>query len=452
MTEQIRQEELLLKIEKILPKTKGRFAPEDIAAETGYSLNDIDDAIKRLLEIYRAKVVMNPANGKLMFQFNYPLEKIGKKTFKENLTAVLQWFWRIFQFVYKALTGIILIFYTVIFVLIILFLIFASSSGDRDNKRGGGINLNIFGGIFRAIFEAMYWISFSNRVIERTDNSGLQYKTYEKPQNKGSNFVQSVFQFVFGPEKPAVPENADEKEAIAYTRKVSNGKLTASDIVLLTGVTYSQAEERLAHYAAKFGGELEISDEGKVYANFENLLHTKTANLEGGNIIYYYDEIEPPQELTGNTTGRNFAIIIMNLFNLIMSYMIIIGTKEPVLYKEQYVEVPAIVTYGLGWFPFLFSISFFLLPIIRYPFVLAAQKKRNYMIMRKKLFYALVKLKRNITFEDIAKMINLPQELFDEAKKVLNKLVVDLQGEINTNDKGQIIINIDKFIDELSYN
>jgi hypothetical protein len=74
------------------------------------------------------------------------------------------------------------------------------------------------------------------------------------------------------------------------------------------------------------------------------------------------------------------------------------------------------------------------------------------MIMRKKLFYALVKLKRNITFEDIAKMINLPQELFDEAKKVLNKLVVDLQGEINTNDKGQIIINIDKFIDELSYN
>jgi hypothetical protein len=452
MTEQIRQEELLLKIEKILPKTKGRFAPEDIAAETGYSLNDIDDAIKRLLEIYRAKVVMNPANGKLIFQFNYPLEKIGKKTFKENLTAVLQWFWRIFQLVYKALTGIILIFYTVIFVLIILFLIFASSSGDRDNKRGGGINLNIFGGIFRAIFEAMYWISFSNRVIERTDNSGLQYKTYEKPQNKGSNFVQSVFQFVFGPEKPAVPENADEKEAIAYTRKVSNGKLTASDIVLLTGVTYSQAEERLAHYAAKFGGELEISDEGKVYANFENLLHTKTANLEGGNIIYYYDEIEPPQELTGNTTGRNFAIIIMNLFNLIMSYMIIIGTKEPVLYKEQYVEVPAIVTYGLGWFPFLFSISFFLLPIIRYPFVLAAQKKRNYMIMRKKLFYALVKLKRNITFEDIAKMINLPQELFDEAKKVLNKLVVDLQGEINTNDKGQIIINIDKFIDELSYN
>lgn len=452
MTEQIRQEELLLKIEKILPKTKGRFAPEDIAAETGYSLNDIDDAIKRLLEIYRAKVVMNPANGKLIFQFNYPLEKIGKKTFKENLTAVLQWFWRIFQLVYKALTGIILIFYTVIFVLIILFLIFASSSGDRDNKRGGGINLNIFGGIFRAIFEAMYWISFSNRVIERTDNSGLQYKTYEKPQNKGSNFVKSVFQFVFGPEKPAVPENADEKEAIAYTRKVSNGKLTASDIVLLTGVTYSQAEERLAHYAAKFGGELEISDEGKVYANFENLLHTKTANLEGGNIIYYYDEIEPPQELTGNTTGRNFAIIIMNLFNLIMSYMIIIGTKEPVLYKEQYVEVPAIVTYGLGWFPFLFSISFFLLPIIRYPFVLAAQKKRNYMIMRKKLFYALVKLKRNITFEDIAKMINLPQELFDEAKKVLNKLVVDLQGEINTNDKGQIIINIDKFIDELSYN
>ncbi|MGB9702785.1 MAG: hypothetical protein ACPL1A_08695 [Candidatus Kapaibacteriota bacterium] len=451
MAEQIKQEEIVLKIEKILPKTKGRFAPEDLAAETGFSLNDINDAVKRLLEIYRAKVVMNPENGKLMFQFNYPLDKIGEKSLKEKLTAVMQWLWRAFQMFYKALTGIILIVYTVIFVLIILFLIFASSS-NKDDRRGGGLHLNIFGGIFRAIFEAMYWVSFSNRVVERTDNSGLLYKTYEKPDNKGKGFVQSVFQFVFGPENPPVPENADEKEAIAFIRKVSNGKLTASDIVLLTGITYSQAEERLAEYAAKFGGELEITEEGKVVANFENLLHTKTSNLEGGKIIYYYDEIEPPQELTGNSTGKNVAIIFMNIFNLIMSYIVITGTREPILYKEQYVDVPAIVTYGLGWFPFLFSISFFILPLLRIPFVLAAKKKRNYAIMRKKLFYGLIKLKRNIAFENLAQLINLPPDLFDDAKKVLNKLVIDLRGEINTNDKGQIIINIDKFIDELSYN
>lgn len=449
--EKVKQEEILTKIEKILPKTRGRFAPEDIAAATGYSLSDINDTLKRLLELYRAKVAVDTNTGKLVFNFHYPLEKVGKKTFKEILFTFFQFLWKIFQIVYKAAIGIILIVYTVIFIIILLAIIIASSSSDRD-RRGGGISLDIFGGIFRAIFEGLYIMSWTGAIQDVADPSGLRYKKYAPEKNKGKNFVQSVFHFVFGPDNPPVDKYADEKEALAYIRKRSNGKLTAADIILLTGCTYDEAEERLARYAVKFGGELEIDENGVVVADFTNMLHSEKS-FDEGKIIYYYDEIEPPVELTGNSTLRNFAIIVMNLFNMLMSFLLI--SSQSILSSSQYTDyttnfdIPGWVIIALGWFPLLFSISFFIIPLIRIPFVLIQKNKRNENIMRKKIFYALYNLKKDITMEKIIQLINLPMELSSKANKVLHKLIVDLRGEIEL-EGNQERINIDKFIKNIS--
>lgn len=449
--EKVKQEEILIKIEKVLPKTRGRFAPEDVAAATGYSLSDINDSLKRLLELYRAKVVVDTNTGKLVFDFLYPLEKVGKKSFKEVLFTVLQFLWRTFQIIYKAAIGIILIVYTAIFVIILLAIIVASSSSDRD-RRDSGINLNIFGGIFRAIFEGLYLMSWTSAIQDVADPSGLRYKKYAPEKNKGKNFVQSVFHFVFGPDNPPVDKFADEKEALAYVRKRSRGKLTAADIVLLTGCTYDEAEERLARYSVKFGGELDVDDNGVVVADFSNMLHSEKS-FDEGKIIYYYDEIDPPVEITGNSTFRNFAIIAMNMFNMLMSYLII--SSQSIMNSPQYADyttrfdIPGWVIFALGWFPLLFSVSFFIIPVIRIPFTLRQKNKRNENIMRKKIFFALYSLKSSITMEKITQLINLPMELSSKANKVLHRLIVDLRGEIEL-DGNQERINIDNFIKNIS--
>lgn len=450
--EKIKQEEIVNKIEKILPKTKGRFAPEDIAVATGYSLADVNDALKRLLEIYRARVVVDTNTGKLIFNFNYPLEKVGKKTFQEHLFEFLQFLWKVFQVVYKAAIGVILIFYTIVFVLILLGLMIISFSSNRDRKEGGGFGFEIFAGIFRAIFEGLYILSWTNAIEEIADPSGLRYKKYAKEKNKGKNFVQSVFHFVFGPDNPPIDKFADEKEAMAYVRKVSNGRLTAADIVLLTGCSYDEAEERLARYAVKFGGELDIDENGTVVADFSNILHT-AQKIQEGKIVYYFDEIEPPAELTGNTTGKNIAIILMNSFNLVMSFMLInfsLTTDSNVYINETAIRIPEFVIYALGWFPFIFSISFFIIPLLRIPFVMKHKARRENNIMRKKLFYAIYKLQNNITFEKIAQLINLPKELYDKALQVLHKLIVDLRGEIELTNDNSYKINVDNFIKNIS--
>ena len=84
------------------------------------------------------------------------------------------------------------------------------------------------------------------------------------------------------------------------------------------------------------------------------------------------------------------------------------------------------------------------------PFVAIARRKRQKTILRKKLFYALYQMKKNITFNGIKQFINLPKELNDEAQASLNKLIAELRGDISIDDSGNAIINIDNWIDGLS--
>jgi len=92
-----------------------------------------------------------------------------------------------------------------------------------------------------------------------------------------------------------------------------------------------KTEEKLAEYAAKYKGELSISETGTIVADFTNLLNIQAKDLEGGKIIYYYNEIDPPAEHTGNSIGRNLLIIGMNAFNMFVSYTILSSATDPLV-------------------------------------------------------------------------------------------------------------------------
>lgn len=450
MAKEAPQEQIVSSIEKIIHKTRGKFSPEDAIAETGFSLDSINSALQRLLELYRAKVVMNSQTGSLMFDFHYPLQKIHRKSFNEIIFDALTFLWKVFTIVYKAATGVILIFYTVVFILIIIAGLLISASSDRDDRRGGGQVSLVLMGLIRGILQGLNLVAWSGAVQSYTDPSGLTYKKYKKEKNSGKNFVQSVFSFVFGPDYPKPNPNENAMEMIAYLRQKSNGKLTASDIVLLSGIPYDSAEEKLAEYAAKYKGELTISEDGIIVADFTNLLNTQTKDLDGGRIVYYHNEIDHPAEHTGNTFGKNLLIAGMNIFNLFVSYTIINIANDPLASQGTYALSP-FLTFLLGWFPFIFSISFFLIPILRIPFTIAYSSKRKNIILRKKLFGAIFTLpSTQFTFNQIGNAINLPKELFDKAKHTLEKLVLDLQGEIQISEDGTAIYNFEKVKSTLS--
>ncbi len=425
-------------IEKSVKQAKGKVSPADLSAETGYSLGEVSDALNRLLELYESKVSLDSTSGELSFQFKYPLVKRGSKTLSEISYDVLNAVWKGFQAVYKASIAVILVLYTIVFTIILLILMSRGMGGDRDN---GGPS-RIIGGIFRAIFEALHFMAIARTIEYAGDPSGMRYKRYTPEKNKGKKFIQSVFHFVFGPEMPEYDPLDDDREAAAYIRK-NRYKITAGKIIELTGVDYDEADSRLAKYISKFDGIPQFDTEGVLVVEFPRLANKISGELKGGKIEYYKDEVEPPYELTGNEGGRNFLISALNTFNLIMSVFIL-----NTLAAQPGLVIIAIV---LGWFPFVFSALFFLIPILRILYIMKKKEERANNIIRKKLIGAIADAKEiELTKNDLYHYAHIKQEEYSRTEAVLNKILIDLKGEVKLKENGEAVYSFPRFSAELA--
>lgn len=429
------KEEVLVKLEKLIKDSNGRVAPQDVAAATGYSTQEVEDALARLMELYRCKVEVDEENARPIFNFDIPLKKRGEKTFKENLAEFINVFWEIFKKVYKVAIGVILIVYTVIFVIIIM--IAASQGGDKDRRNNSSSRM--VSGIFSAIFRGMQFAAINRSFSRAYDQDNMSYRYYEKSDHKGKKFIQSIFDFVFGPERPEYDPLNDTKEVATYIRSRSS-KITSADIINLSGVDYDEADSRLAEYTSKFKGSIDITDNGTAIADFTDL-SVISSNLEGGKIEYYIDEVEPPYELTGNTSGTNFGIGFMNLFNLLMSIAVVQGTGN---------LASTALVFALGWFPLIFSITFFLIPIGRVFTYKKKEAQRNKDVIRKILVGQIIAAKGGpLTMEQIISKINLQNRSIKEVEEVLSKVVTDLRGEIVIDENGTPSYNFDRLKREL---
>jgi hypothetical protein len=432
--EKTSEEKCLYDIEKLLHKSKGRISPQDATAETGYSIEEVKDALNRLIEIYECRVTVNEQTGNLLYIYRYPLFRRGRKTFREILFVVLEAFWKVFTVVYKASIGIILILYTVIFVILLIILAVGTRDSDRDIDIG-----SIIGGILRAIAEAFWFASITRPIEYDIEPNGIRYKKYTPEKNKGKSFIHSVYSFVFGPEMPKYNPLADAQEVVAFIRQ-NKGKLTAGHLILLSGLSYNQAEEKLAEYAVKFKGDLYIAEDGTVVAEFYDILHSASKEFTGGKIEYYMDEADHPYLITGNSSGKNAAIICANAFNLIMSF---VGYQFGMAFFGDFGG------FVIGTFPLVFSILFFIIPLLRIPFVIDKQNKREKSIIRKKLFGTIVKTKPILSVNELWSKSGLNPEAGNKATQVLEKLVPELQGSIELSPEGIPLYQFQRLYREL---
>ncbi|HRP02165.1 MAG TPA: hypothetical protein PLE30_05890 [Candidatus Kapabacteria bacterium] len=443
-------EKVVNELESILKKSKGKISPGDASTLTGYPIQQVKDALARLIEVYEARVTMDSETGQVQFIFNYPLFKRGTKTFKEYLQIVGEWIWKVFQIVYKAAIGVTLILYTVIFVLILIVVMFSGKDNDRDSNFDLG---DLFGGLFRGILDAYTFSMISRDLTYGYDYDGNRYRSYTKDSNKGKNFVQSVYSFVFGPDRPKYNPLDDAKEAASYIR-VNKGKLTAGNIVALAGVNFEEAEARLAEYTVRFNGDLEINNDGSLVADFTDLMNKKVQGLNDGKIVFYEDEVEAPYELTGNSNGRNLGIAGMNIFNFVMAMLMIsffMGTvhvsQDPQLadiVSETVHELNWLI-YVLGYFPLVFSTLFFVIPGLRALRLPSKKKERQVNILRKKVIGAILrdgdKSIRRDTLINQARVNSDELPIFD---KTMERLIIELKGEINIDSDGSPLYTFER--------
>ncbi len=422
-------------LEHRLTEGKTRLTLTEAAALTGLSLDEAENALRDLLIRYNCHLQVTE-KGDIIYDFGHQLHRRNEKSWREYLEEILDALWKVFVLFFKAWIAITLVVYFLIFLTILLVFIFSIASDGKKHKSsrrsGGNVLANVLR-LFSAIFE---WNTATPKKRRRTDRRGYTYTAYQpqpallSEEEDKKSFIASVYDFVFGPPRLTKDPLENQKEIAAFLRR-NKGILVPSDIKALTGLVSDQAALLFSDCIGRFGGDIHVSDRKIMYGQFDRLLRT-TSEKDSTEIIYYWDEYEPPYLLTGNKLSTNIMIAFLNGFNLFFSMAILAGAGNDTFSKVW-----------LGVIPFTFSFIFFAVPLLRLPVVFANEVRRVAENRRKRVMRAIFAARGcGQTAEQIVRAVNAPGTLEPLSQKavedILARLVRDLPGEIRTDAHGQV--------------
>jgi len=169
---------------------------------------------------------------------------------------------------------------------------------------------------------------------------------------------------------------------------------------------------------------------------------------EKKHIQFYKDEVEPPVQLTGNSAGKNFAIILMNAFNLLMPFTILTSGGTFVYGEEAYSFSNFIF---LTYFPLTVSILYFIIPLLRLPSYLARKKSYEHRILRKKLIgFICAAKKKEFDLQEFLHFLKIEnQAAIEEVKTTIEKILLELEGTVEISPEGKPIYVFERLYNEL---
>ncbi len=432
-------------VETFLKRARGRVSEGDVAAGVGVDVGTARSSLYELMRTYDCSMEVHD-DGTLVYDFGAKLKRLNAVTFGERLRAVGRWLWKAFSVVYKASLAIVLVLYAVTFVVLIIGAAIAASTASKDEGPAVGA-MRLVGAIFRGIFEFATW---STVMYVQEDRYGYPHRHYEprkpvlpqknpKPHAKG--FIASVYDFVLGPKRVEPDALAQRREVASFVRE-RGGALTIADVQALSGMSRDEADRFFARFVAEFDGDVDITDEGVLFARFPDLQRSSTSEHDEP-IIYYWDEYEAPFEVTGNTTGKNIGIGLLAGFNLFCSAFAVLTLGASGSAFVWLGALPATI-FGL----------FFAIPLVRAIGVWRNNRKQHEHNIRKRIFAAVFKTEgAQPTFEALVQTANRrasSEETLDPqtVRPLLETTLAESGGDVSLNEAGDLVVDLSKLRDE----
>jgi hypothetical protein len=245
-------------------------------------------------------------------------------------------------------------------------------------------------------------------------------------------FYQSVFDFVFGPKTaPADPRETD-KRLLAFLRD-HKGRVTASELSALTGLSLTSAEEELTRLMVEYDGEVEVAADGTLLYVFDQVL--PSASAAGTHWTWAWDRADPVPAMTGNTSGANTAIAAFAGFNLFASMTI----GPAFLQRFGLTELPW-TGFFVTLFPLIFSAIFFAVPAARWVVRRRQLKRRERRQLRRELLRE-IWARPGVSLDPVELATRAGQRTgmpLEAAKQMLDTLVRDLDGDVTTDEEGRM--------------
>ncbi len=432
MAEQLLQKQLSdREAEQILLKAlagrKGALTRADAVALTGLPEAASAEALRSLMATYRSHLAVTE-EGELLYRFDPDLVRRDRVPLAERIDRIAAALWRGFTVAFKIGIVVTLVFYVVAFLAIMIGLVLASNASDREDRRGGDSG---FG------FPWLLWWMMPDWAPPQA----RRREAFGRPRKR---FYRAVFDFVFGPPTPPLDLLARERQICAYIRSAS-GRITATDLVALTGWSHTHADEEATRLLAAYDGEPEVAPDGTLVYSFPKLRKT-TGEGPAGKWSYAWQERPTALELTGNTSGTNAAIGIMNGFNLFAA-----ATVGPAFLTSAGLHTAG-AEVAVFWFPLLFSALFFAIPAARWWRRRGEQRQRDRAQARAALLHELVD--RRGAAAPPEELVTIAQARSGAAVKLvreeLERLLVDLDGDVTTSTDGQMRYSFPRIEEELA--
>ncbi|MEL6182857.1 MAG: hypothetical protein AAFS10_28135, partial [Myxococcota bacterium] len=361
----------------------GRGTLGDLVRDTGLPKAKAETVLRKMLGLYRSHLAVDE-NGELLYLFHPSMERRIKPD--DGWKRFIEACRRGFIFGFKLTTMLVLVGYVVAFCLLIVAAVvalFAAAREAPDIDIGGAEGSE---GCFGVLFESLFFwdvgyivyvpmmdiyapgvtlgrdapSTFSWRPLTLRTPGAFDARymsdTYRTERSRTHHFYEDVFSFVFGPQIPAPPVLANEREILAFIDR-NHGVLTLTELVSRTGLSIEQAQEELTRLLVRYEGDVTVTEGGELLYTFQDL--RITAGNEGRQVHPAppaWHRFEGDQRLTGNSNAANIAIGGMALFTMAMSIIAPVALF-PIL------NLGALATVPLAIIPFVLSLLYFAIPM-----------------------------------------------------------------------------------------
>jgi len=272
----------------------------EIQLKTGLSVFDTEDALSVITEKYVCSLEVND-KGEIVYNFGNlvlrnpeDVSNLAKKIFKVTLHAL--------EFIAKLVITVVFFSYAFTFGVAVGLLISLLAKSPQP----------IFI-LFISIYEAikMLFLDMKSFFTDTPIDKDVEEK----------NLVAMTYAYAFNKIKPE-DELKKEKEIAEYIQ-LNSGIISATDLILITGWTYSKCNEELTYLLTHFGGIPEVSDNGVILYNFPSL-NKPIENKAGKKRSDYFtwDNLVEKIPYNQNTKTANNTIGFVAWFSIVVSALL----------------------------------------------------------------------------------------------------------------------------------
>lgn len=421
-------------VRKAVVSPQKGFTLADASTAAGVSLGDAEAAMNLLTSEYRGHLRVSE-DGDLVYVFPNGFTQPWKR--EELLEKVGKGLLGVGRFLVRAWLLVVMVAYAALFIALLIGLMFAGKSGDRDDRSGVG---DLVGGILRILFEAFWW------TFHPWSPFYVEGRFTQRRERDQTPFYEKVNRFVFGP-TPVEPSEEAMRSKVLTEIRAKKGRIGLADVMRITGMPRDEADPLMARLMMDHDGSVHVGEQGGIVYRFESMRRTaNVAPTYAQRPAWETPPVLPP--LTGNNTGANVGIAALNLFNGLAAWFALESglTVANVihLFERRPRGQPPIFEPGLpialGVVPLVFSIGVLALPLVR----AALRGRQEKKIAREKARLAILKevLARAPAKEPVpdaalqtAYRIATGEE---PTSKEITRRVVELGGDVDVGPEGEV--------------